>query len=40
MANRHLIARAALTVGLELAVIGSLFALGPLPAGAHAIVDL
>ena len=40
MSNRHLFARAALIVGLVLAVTGSLLALNPLPAGAHAIVDL
>ena len=40
MSNRHVFARAALTVGLVLAVTGSLLAVSPLPAGAHAIVDL
>ncbi|MTA43118.1 MAG: DUF1775 domain-containing protein [Actinobacteria bacterium] len=40
MSNRHLFARAALIISLVIAVTGSLLALSPLPAGAHAIVDL
>ncbi len=40
MSNRHMFARATLTVGLVIAVTGSLLALNPPPVGAHAIVDL
>lgn len=40
MSNRSPFARAAFIVSLVIAVTGSLLALSPLPAGAHAIVDL
>ena len=40
MSHRHLLARTTLIVGLVVGVNGSLLAMSPLPAGAHAIVEL
>ena len=40
MPTRHLVARGALITGLFVAVTGSLLAVNPLPAGAHAIIEL
>ena len=40
MSHRSLAGRTALIVGLVVAVTGSLLALSPLPAGAHAIIEL
>ncbi|CAB4614282.1 unannotated protein [freshwater metagenome] len=40
MSNRNLIARSALAIAIVIAVTGSLLTLSPLPAGAHAIIDL
>ena len=40
MSRRHLITRAASVLGLVVAMTGPLLALSPLPAGAHAIIDL
>ena len=40
MSNRRLVARAALIISLVISVTGSLLTFNPVPAGAHAIVDL
>ncbi len=40
MSNRNLFARSALAVAIVIAVTGSLVTSSPLPAGAHAIIDL